>query len=120
MAVPTLRTVAEQAAGDALRVAAVTDAQRGGLYWAVYGRAADGSLERERAESVGPPEEVARAVPAGALTTGDGLERYAALFAGRPQADRRQWRPRASTVASLGWALHPRGAPPAGKSPSGP
>jgi tRNA threonylcarbamoyladenosine biosynthesis protein TsaB len=109
VAVPTLRAVAEQAPADALRVAAVTDAQRGGVYWAVYGRAKGGSLERERAEAVGPPEEVVRAAPAGALATGDGLERYAELFAGRPQADRRQWAPRARTVAALGWAMHRRG-----------
>ena len=58
VAVPTLRAVAEQAPAEAARVAVVTDAQRGGVYWAVYGRAADGSLRREGAEAVGPPEAV--------------------------------------------------------------
>ena len=94
---------------DRESVAALTDAQRGGLYWAVYRREGDGGLSPLAPEAVGPPEEVARAIPREAMLIGDGLARYAETFAGRPQADATLWPPRAGTLARLGWAMHLRG-----------
>lgn len=114
VAVPTLGAVAANAPTGPGEVAAVTDAQRGGLYWAVYNRAGDGTLRQTGAEAVGPPEEVAAEVPTGAYVVGDGLGRYGPLFAGHPCAEERLWWPRASVVAELAWAMHLRGnhAPP--------
>ena len=109
LAVPTLRVIADGAPADAREVAVITDAQRGGVYWSRYTRAADGALVRASAEAVAPPEEVAGQLPPGALLMGDGLKRYGPLLAGRPQADESLWQPRAATVARLGWAIHLRG-----------
>jgi len=109
VAVPTLRVVAAGAPAEARHVAAVTDAQRGGLYWAVYRRDDRGDLSATAPEAVGPPETVVRSLPAEAVLVGDALGRYPQVFAGRPQTDPSLWTPRASVLAQLGWAMHLRG-----------
>jgi len=104
--VPTLRAVAANAPADCPAVAVVADAQRGGVYWAVYTRAADGTLQCTSPEAVNPPEEVAAQLPADIYLIGTGLEPYGAAFGNRPRANADLGYPRASVVAELAWAMH--------------
>jgi tRNA threonylcarbamoyladenosine biosynthesis protein TsaB len=107
--VPTLAALAAGAPADVTDVAAVVDAQRGGVYWAVYQRQSDGSLLSSHAEAVSPPEDVVPHLGEGTLVIGSGLNRYADVFARFPQADESLWLPKAAAVAELGWAMHCRG-----------
>lgn len=102
----TLRAIAENAPREEPLVGVVTDAQRGGVYWAAYARGSDGSLARTAAECVGEAEEAARQLAAEAFLMGDGLNRGGAFFAGRRQAGAALWAPRLAVVAALGWARH--------------
>jgi tRNA threonylcarbamoyladenosine biosynthesis protein TsaB len=106
VAVPTLRVIADNAPGDERDIAVISDAQRGGVYWSRYTRTADGSLSRVTEEAVAAPEDVAAQLPAGALLIGDGPERYAPMFDRWRRADASLNRPRAATVARLGWTMH--------------
>jgi len=108
VAVPTLRVVAGGAPAEARQVAALTDAQRGGVYWAAYRRDDRGDLVPTAPEAVGPPETVVGSLRADAVLIGDALGRYPQVFTGRPQADPSLWAPRASVLAQLGWAMHLR------------
>jgi tRNA threonylcarbamoyladenosine biosynthesis protein TsaB len=107
--VPTLRAVAGNAPADRSAVAVIADAQRGGVYWATYARAADGSLQCTSPEAVSPPEEVAAKLPADIYLIGTGLEPYGAAFGDRPRADAALGHPRAAVIAELAWAMHQRG-----------
>lgn len=107
--VPTLAALAAGAPADMADVAAVADAQRGGVYWATYERQSDGSLKPRHAEAVSPPEDVVPHLREGTFVIGSGLKRYAEIFARFAQADTSLWSPRAAAVAELGWAMHRRG-----------
>ena len=106
--VPTLRAIAENAPAAERAIAVATDAQRGGVYWATYARADDGSLSQTSGEAVGPPQDVAQHLPREAYLLGGGLDRYGDLFAAWRRADEPLWWPRASVVAELAWAMHLR------------
>jgi tRNA threonylcarbamoyladenosine biosynthesis protein TsaB len=108
-AVPTLRLIAEAAPPTERDIVVITNAQRGGVYWARYTRSADGTLSCTRNETVVPPEETAAMLPKEVFAMGDGLEAYGTVFAGLRQGDPSLWRPRASRLAVLGWAAHLRG-----------
>lgn len=106
VAVPTLRVIAENAPAEEQEVAIVCDAQRGGVYWAVYHRGDGGTLTAANDEAVGPPDEVAARLSPRAFLIGSGLARYGDLFGDRRRAAEPLWWPRAAVVAELGWAMH--------------
>lgn len=107
--VPTLEALA--AAVEAPTVGVVVDARRGEVAAALFQRR-DGGLVRLVEELVASPEEVANAFRAagdaarGCVLVGDGLARWAGVFA-RALPDSRlaeavSWTPRAASVAWLG------------------
>jgi tRNA threonylcarbamoyladenosine biosynthesis protein TsaB len=106
VAVPTLRVIAENAPHEEQTIGVITDAQRGGAYWAAYHCGADGALVCVLGESVGEAEEAAQQLPRDAYLIGDGLERYGRTFAPWRQAEHSLWLPRAAVVAALGWRKH--------------
>jgi tRNA threonylcarbamoyladenosine biosynthesis protein TsaB len=106
LAVPTLEVIASNVAAAEGLIGVVCYAQRDGVYWALFRRRDDGSLDRAAPESVGSPQEAAAEIPPDAILVGDGLDRCGEWFAGRRQADASLWTPRASVVADLGRRLH--------------
>ena len=115
VAVPTLRLIAEAAPAAEKDVGVVTDAQRGGVYWARYERRAGGELVGVAAERVGPAEEAAADLGRETFLLGDGLGVNEKIFAGRRQGEAALWRPTAGRLAGLAWAAHLRGEYVAGE-----
>ena len=108
VAVPTLRALAENAPAGAVRVAAVLDAKRGGLFASIFERKGD-----DLHETFGPaliePEALAARLQAPALVLGRGIVKGRAALKGFDLAPEALWDPRAEAVAHLGWAMAKRG-----------
>lgn len=104
--VPSLDALACEAPADAGEwVCPMVDARWQQVYAAVYRRAAGGAWARAGECLAVRPEELLPHLPAEVFLFGDGLDRYASVFA-RPGVrlgppDLRH--PRAATVARLGW-----------------
>jgi|PlaIllAssembly_1097288.scaffolds.fasta_scaffold398408_2 tRNA threonylcarbamoyladenosine biosynthesis protein TsaB len=104
--VSSLAAVAEQVpAGEGEAILVCNDARMGELYWGVFRKAGNGSLEALVAESVSPPERVAIDAAIVRHAAGNGIPRYPELRA-RLQAAGLQLHdnlyPRADAVARLG------------------
>lgn len=88
--VGSLELVAYPQRGAAPEVVVVLDARRREVFWARFRPTGDGSgLERLGSDAVGPPADVVgalAAVPVARLLVGDGLARYAEVFADVPDA----------------------------------
>jgi tRNA threonylcarbamoyladenosine biosynthesis protein TsaB len=107
--VVTLAAMAQgcYAASGARDVLAVLDARMGEVYWAQY-RYANGDWETVTAPTLSAAEQV---VPVGEVTAcGNGLQAYAAAFAGRVFADEQPLiMPSAREIAVLGRAIFSNG-----------
>lgn len=102
VAVPTLSVVAEQAPMEFDHVFAVSDAQRGELFCGEY-RRAEGRCQALGDVRIETPEALRSRVPASAVVTGPGLERYASAITGDFAVGNEDTRsPQAMTVAMIG------------------
>ena len=108
VAVPTLRVLAENAPAGAVRVAAVLDAKRGGLFASIFERRG-----ADLTETFGPaliePEALAGRLEAPALVLGRGIGKAREALAGFTLAPEELWDPRPEAVARLGFEAIERG-----------
>lgn len=90
-------------------VAAVVDARRGEVFWAVYQPGGDGMLAVSE-PSVSPPADLPAALDPDALLVGDGARRYASVFEGFSIASEQFDHPSAEVLVEVA-AVRPAVAP---------
>ncbi len=108
VAVPTLRALAENAPAGAVRVAAILDAKRGGLFASIFERKGD-NLRETFGPALIEPEALAARLQAPALVIGRGIVKGRTALEEFALAPEALWDPRAEAVAHLGWAMAKRG-----------
>ena len=110
--VDTLAAIAAQAPSDALRVAAVVDAQRGDIYCATFSRDEPGApLERITPIEIAAAEQWLADVKAGTVVNGPALVKFAPQIpAHSAAAPREAWYPVAATVGRLAAQRYAAGA----------
>ncbi|MDP6380356.1 MAG: tRNA (adenosine(37)-N6)-threonylcarbamoyltransferase complex dimerization subunit type 1 TsaB [Phycisphaerae bacterium] len=105
IAVPSLMALAKNGPTNAVRVATILDAKRGGVYASTFEREGD-VLVQTFGPAVIDPEEYAAALPRPAFVIGNGLKKASGFFPDCPQADEDLWTSRAGNVAQLAWEMH--------------
>lgn len=95
--------------GAGMPVAAVHDAGRGELAWAVYSRGG-ADVTEVQAPRIGPPEALVAAMPPGVLVVGEAAPLAGLLPAGTPVIDTSATQRRAVTGAALAWRRYSAGA----------
>ena len=106
VAVPTLDLVAWPLRhAREHRLVAMLDARRSEVYWAAY-RPVPGGVQRERDDTISPPDDVAAELEASgetALVAGDGAERFASVFADNDRVHLAGPAHAAPSLAALVW-----------------
>jgi tRNA threonylcarbamoyladenosine biosynthesis protein TsaB len=112
VAVPSVRVLVENAPADARHVAIVLDAKRDQIYSALFDRSGDDWRQRESAHLDSLVDVLARA-PRPVHLLGEGIPYHEKFIpkndAGILRTPENSWRPRAESVAKIGWKMARRG-----------